>query len=261
MTAMGTLSTSQDLSSQASTLTLEMLLHDLTAPVRHIEFFVDQLRASLVAPTVEQAAWIHRIVANLATERTLLQDSRLLLSFERHPVVAWDQPVRVNVLLADLASSFRSDVEKRGLILNLDLCDDVEVVVDPKAVARVIANLVGNALKATAPGGTITIRSRIEGNQVVFDVADTGAGFTMEEATKLSGGWDDFDRGVNPPGMWGGLGLLICHSIVRKYGGRLGLASDGPGKGSTFSFGVRLAESSPNVPGALGAQPLRLVLS
>ena len=231
---------------QFSTLTLEMLLHDLSAPTRHIEFFIGRLKDSLPNPTAEQASWMNRIAENLATERTLLQDSRLLLSSERQPVVDWDQPARVHSLINDVASSFRPDFEKKGLVLRLDLRDDIEIMVDPKALSRVIANLLGNAMKATPPGGTITVGSRLEGETLVFRVSDTGGGFTQEQAAVLSRGWDDFDRGVNPPGLWGGLGLLICHSIVLRYGGILSLASEGPGRGSTFSFGIKVAPLPPN---------------
>lgn len=227
--------------SHFSTLTLEMLLHDLSAPLRHVEFFIGRLTDSLPNPSAEQASWMHRIAENLATERTLLQDSRLLLSSERQPVVDWDRPARVHSLIREVASSFRADLDKKGIVLRLELRDDIEIMVDPQALSRVIANLLGNAMKTTPPGGTITVGSRLEGETVVFRVSDTGGGFTREQAAVLSRGWDDFDRGVNPPGLWGGLGLLICHSIVLRYGGILHLASDGSGRGSTFSFGIRVA--------------------
>ena len=218
-----------------------MLLHDLGAPMRHIDFFIGRLTDSLPSPTAEQASWLDRIAENLATGRTLLQDSRLLLSADRQPVVDRERPARVHALINDVASSFRSDFGKKGLVLELDLGDDIEIMVDPQALGRVIANLLGNAMKATPPGGKITVGSRLEGETLVFRVSDTGGGFTREQAAVLSRGWDDFDRGLNPPGLWGGLGLLICHSIVLRYGGILSLASDGSGRGSTFSFGIRVA--------------------
>lgn len=227
--------------SESSTLTLEMLLHDLSAPVRHIGFFVGELVKSLPDLTPQQAEIFHRIEENLATERTLLQDSRLLLSYERHPVIVWERPVHVNALLEEIASSFRPDFEKRGLTLRLDLPDDTEILVDPKALSRVISNLLGNALKATPPGGIVIIGARLQAGQMMFSVSDTGGGFTAKQAAGVSRAWADFDLGINPPEVWGGLGLLICHSIVAKYGGHLILVSDGLGRGSTFSFGIRVA--------------------
>lgn len=228
-----------------STLALEMLLHDLSAPVRHIGFFTDQLADSIPSPTPEQKGWLLRIRENLETERALLMDSRLLLSVERHPAVERGDPVRVNALLEEVAASFDPEFRLHGVELLREFADDAPVIVDPKALCRVVSNLLGNALKATPRGGVIRLTSRLEGAFMMFRVSDTGDGFTRKQAAGISRGWDAFDRGVNPPEIWGGLGLLICHTIVLRYGGQLSLVSGGAQKGATFSFGIPAAPAEP----------------
>jgi signal transduction histidine kinase len=98
---------------------------------------------------------------------------------------------------------------------------------------QVVANLVGNAVKYTPDGGSVTVSLSRSGDEVVLQVADTGIGISAEDQEQL---FTEFFRSNNPqavaqPGT--GLGLTIVARIVARHGGRLHLTSE-LGAGSTF---------------------------
>jgi signal transduction histidine kinase len=106
-----------------------------------------------------------------------------------------------------------------------------------------MTNLIGNAIKFTDPGGTITIetdlimgkRSRDEDGLIKICVSDTGIGVAKEEEEiifeKFMQGGDNLKN--KPKGT--GLGLAICKNIIIHYGGNIWVES-APGKGSKFYF-------------------------
>lgn len=110
---------------------------------------------------------------------------------------------------------------------------------DPSRIKQVLLNLLTNAAAATADRGRIDVTGRNQRDAVVIEVTDDGKG--MDEAT-LDRVFEPFytdRRGANEPGT--GLGLSISHAIVTDHAGSLTAASDGPGRGSTFT--IRLPRS------------------
>ena len=94
-----------------------------------------------------------------------------------------------------------------------------------------IHNLLQNALKFTAPGDTIEIRSFEDGSEVVIEVADTGPGIPEEEVPHV---WEELYRGKGARGVVGsGLGLALVRSIVIRHGGNVNLRSRS-GQGTVF---------------------------
>ena len=100
---------------------------------------------------------------------------------------------------------------------------------------QVLNNLIGNAVKFSAPGGRIVVRVGEEGRFLHTSVADSGPGIPAAELSAL---FRPFYRGSAPlpPGERStGLGLPIARRIVEAHGGRIGVESD-VGRGSTFWF-------------------------
>ncbi|MEI6659938.1 MAG: ATP-binding protein [bacterium] len=140
--------------------------------------------------------------------------------------------------LAEVATSIAKDLsiiaEKRGLKLTYDTDPDVKCMVegDTDKIRQVVLNLVDNSIKYTKTGG-IEVTVRRKGDKVRFAVKDTGMGMTPEIKATL---FQKFARGegqkMNTSGS--GLGLYLAKEIVEAHKGRVGVDSDGPGKGSTF---------------------------
>jgi PAS domain S-box-containing protein len=114
------------------------------------------------------------------------------------------------------------------------------VLADPDRMERVAMNLISNALKYARPGTAVIVRVTPCGSEVVTSVIDQGAGIPPEELPHL---FQRFRRTQESyrqtEGL--GLGLYISKGLVEAHGGRIWATSE-PGKGSTFSFALPIAE-------------------
>jgi signal transduction histidine kinase len=136
-------------------------------------------------------------------------------------------------------------MERRPEPVQLDLpAGPVHVLGDAVRLAQVVSNLLTNAAKFTRPEGRIDIRLRCAGGAAELAVRDHGAGIS---AALLPHVFDLFlqgeqalDRGAG--GL--GLGLAIVKTLVQMHGGSVSAASDGPGRGSTFTVRLPLHDSA-----------------
>ncbi len=131
-----------------------------------------------------------------------------------------------------------------GVVQRLGAHDRVHVAItgrglfiegDRARIERVVANLVGNALKYSAPGTPIEVTVDAGGEEVVVSVRDQGKGIPGEELPQL---FDRFYRARRPSGIKGsGLGLYIASLVTQAHGGWIRATSE-VGVGSTFTFGL-----------------------
>ena len=165
---------------------------------------------------------------------TLLDFSRL----EAGRMQATFAPTDLAALTTELASTFRSTLEKAGLFLDVDCPRLPEpVYVDGSAWEKVVFNLLSNAFKFTL-AGRITVRQRMESDFVVLSVSDTGVGIPESEQDKV------FDRFHRIEGSAGrthegtGIGLALVQELAKIHGGTARLEST-PGTGTTVTVTLR----------------------
>jgi signal transduction histidine kinase len=121
----------------------------------------------------------------------------------------------------------------KGLQLKSELPTDLYAVfVDRHRILQVFANLIGNAIKFTPSGGTITVRAEQFEEDIQFSVEDTGPGIPKEEIPHL---FDRFWQARKTARLGTGLGLFIVKGIVEGHGGRIWVESE-LGVGSRFHF-------------------------
>ena len=169
---------------------------------------------------------------------SLLDFSRL----EAGKVRAFYEPVNLSAYTADLASTFRSAMERAGLEFEVD-CPPLPqpVYVDREMWEKVVLNLLSNAFKFTLSGRvTLRLRSADDGS-ALLQVEDTGVGVPAHEIPRL------FDRFHRVEGTHGrthegsGIGLALVQELVRLHGGSIEVRSE-VNAGTTFS--VRLPYGS-----------------
>jgi signal transduction histidine kinase len=116
------------------------------------------------------------------------------------------------------------------------------VRVDEGRILQVFANLIGNALKFTPPGGIITVGARAgTDNDVIFFVRDNGPGIADPDRSHVF----EWRWQARPDERCGsGLGLAICRGIVEAHGGTIAVDTR-LGQGSTFSFTLPIADPPP----------------
>lgn len=145
----------------------------------------------------------------------------------------------LEVLTRDLASTFRSAMERANLAFTVE-CDELGelVYVDREMWEKIVLNLLSNAFKFTLRG-SVTVRLRREATHAVLEIADTGVGVPVHELPRL---FDRFYRVEGTPGRTqegSGIGLALVQELVKLHGGAVGAMSE-LGSGSTFRVSVPL---------------------
>lgn len=200
------------------------------------------------SPEREELALIHRNALRLLRLVNTLLDFSRLEANRIHPAY---QQTDLALLTQELASTFRSAVERGGLTLSVDTSAFNETVyVDPEMWEKIVLNLLSNALKFTHQG-RITLRLAVVDQMAELTVSDTGIGIEPDEIPYL---FDRFHRvaGAQGRSMEGtGIGLAMVRELVKLHGGSVSVES-GYGKGSTFT--VRLPLGTDHIPaGQIGA--------
>jgi signal transduction histidine kinase len=207
------------------------LAHDLKNPLFPLQLTVENLvRARQLSP--EQFEEVFR-----ESSRTLLAEIANLKGivgkfseFSKMPQPKL-QAVQVNEVIRGVMQLFQAQLEAPGrakIRCELELDPHLETVAaDAELLHRAISNLVLNAMDAMPEGGTLSLRARSEGGNVVIEVADTGAGLTAEECERI------FTPYYTSKAHGTGLGLAIVQSVVSDHGGRIRVQS-ARGRGSMF---------------------------
>ncbi len=107
-------------------------------------------------------------------------------------------------------------------------------MVDPVLVEQALTNILENAGKYAPAGSVVTVSVEARGDRVAISVADEGPGLSPGEAEDIFGRFYRGDQGRTIAGS--GLGLSIARGFVEACGGTVTVASDGPGRGTTFTL-------------------------
>jgi signal transduction histidine kinase len=151
------------------------------------------------------------------------------------------EPVLRAVLAANEAAARRKDI-----VLELELAGGLPHVHGSAIrLEQAVANLLGNALKFTPPGGVVRVRAAREDGWLVVTVADSGPGIPEALQGRLFRKFSTL--GEHRMNEGNGLGLAIVKSLVEAHGGRVSVRSE-VGKGSVFGFALPVA--GPDAPGA-----------
>jgi signal transduction histidine kinase len=151
----------------------------------------------------------------------------------------------VHEVVETARTSLRSLAAEKGLEFTAQVQADIPLAYgDGKRITQCVTNLVGNALKFTKEGG-VTIRARLEGDRVVYSVADTGIGIPNDQLDHIFGEFRQVDSSISREFGGTGLGLSITKTFVELHGGHIWVESE-PGRGSTFHFAIplRVAEAT-----------------
>ncbi|MFL6203660.1 MAG: ATP-binding protein [Thermoanaerobaculia bacterium] len=145
-------------------------------------------------------------------------------------------------LIQAAADEFRPSYQRHGVKLAVEEAPELpRVLADAERIRLVLGFLLDNALAATKPGGSVTVRAGVDGERVRFAVTDTGCGIPEQHQGRL------FERFYQVPGSEdrgrAGLGLSIARDIVQSHGGEIRLESQ-EGRGTTVGFTLPAARSA-----------------
>ncbi|BDG02079.1 sensor histidine kinase [Anaeromyxobacter oryzae] len=227
---------------------LAFVSHDLRNPLSTVLLGAGRL-ATLDVPgrdgeRVRSAAdQIRRAVDRM---RRLIGDLLDATAVESGQLSVLPRPEAPARLAADAVEAFGASAREKGLVLSAEAAQGLPPVrADHDRILQVLGNLVSNAIKVSAPGRSVRVSASLDGEAVVFRVADEGPGIAEEDRPHL---FQPYRRGATAGYRGTGLGLAIARGIVEAHGGRIWVES-APGSGATFSFTLPLAgEGDDEVP-------------
>jgi len=216
---------------------LGVVAHDLRNPLG-VAGSVLQMLAEFEMPVKQRETLLATGTRAIKQMNRLIGDLLDVMRMEAGRLVLELEDVTAASALAAAEEGARHLAADKHVALTVDETDtSLRLRADRGRLGQVLGNLVSNAIKFTPAGGRVTLRARRDGNEVIFEVADTGAGVSPENQSHL---FDRFwqARGSDRRGV--GLGLAIVRGIVEAHGGRVWVLST-VGHGSRFFVALPVA--------------------
>ena len=211
--------------------------HDLRSPLASIQGYLETIvhKEPSIKPE-ERTKYYEIVLRNTKKLGNLVEELFELSKFDAKDVQPAMEQVSMEELVQDLVQQFNPIAEQKGILLKAVLPNETInlVYAEIALMERAKSNLIDNALKHTPKGGTVSIITSNEKNNVSFTISDTGEGISEENVQRI------FDRfyQVDPSrtvGSGAGLGLSIAQKILELHGAELSVKS-GQGYGTSFSF-------------------------
>lgn len=210
--------------------------HELKTPIAMLQGYSEAILDD-VAQDKEEIKALTRIIHDEALrmgklvsellDMARIQSGQLKLQIQETDIVG----VCVHVL-----NKFAKMADESRVQLNLSQETPIPPIeADADRIEQVLTNLVDNALRHTPDGGTITVRLRALGDEVLVEVEDTGVGIPMEDLPFVFERFYKIDKARTRGKTGTGLGLAIVKNIIEAHGGMI-TAKSQVGKGTTFSI-------------------------
>jgi two-component system, sensor histidine kinase ChiS len=217
--------------------------HELRTPLTMILAPIEELIGKRGQQLPKDAAYMLDVA--LVNGRRLLDLINRLLEFSKleagHARLNL-APVSVQELIEELITSARPLAHQREIDLKVELDSSLPVIgADADKMDSIITNLLSNALKFTPAGGTVTIKSRRDGDRIRVDVSDSGIGIAPEDHAKVFERFVQIDGSTARRYSGTGLGLSLVKELVELHGGEIHIESEA-GKGATFWFWLPITE-------------------
>ncbi|MBN1120653.1 MAG: GAF domain-containing sensor histidine kinase [Anaerolineae bacterium] len=221
---------------------VRMVTHELRSPVGGAQSLLRTLLRGMAGDLTEQQQdLLGRLEVRLDLLLDLIND---LLALAESKTVGQREPLKripLQPVLGDVIKSMQVEADSKKVSLAYDAPFEIfAVLATEEGLVRVFRNLIGNAIKYTPSGGSVTVRVVERPSGAVISVADTGIGIPKEEISLL---WNDFFRASNARRSkvsGTGLGLSIVKQLIDHFGGSVSVHSI-EGEGTTFKVTLQIA--------------------
>jgi signal transduction histidine kinase len=216
---------------------LSHVSHELRSPLTAVYLLVTVVRDAL-GPRLdaEHREYLEVAVRNLKQLGAMIDDLLEATRVETGHMRVEQRRTSLEPIIADVLDTLRVTAVEHGVTLAADVNWNLPAVyADADRVRQVLVNLVDNAIKWTPSGGTISVASMDDGDEIRVAVTDTGCGMADEHRDHIFDRLYQIEHGPQTSRSGLGLGLYICKQIVERHGGQIRTES-ALGQGSTFSF-------------------------
>jgi two-component system sensor histidine kinase BaeS len=203
--------------------------HELRTPVAILQAGHEALLDGVTEPSPEELGSLRDEVLRLAR---MVDDLQTMAAADAAVLQVTREPHDLAAIAGSAADSLVRRFETAEVTLDRQLAP-APVLADERWMHQVVTNLLGNALKFTPAGGTVTISTRQDGPSAVLEVADTGVGIPADELPRI---FERFWRGQGAAQTSGsGIGLAIASELAWAHGGTLTAVSQ-PGEGTRLTL-------------------------
>jgi heavy metal sensor kinase len=219
--------------------------HELRTPVTVIRSITE---VALEGPlNLEECVGALRDI-NAEAERLgqLINDLLVLARADEEQMPLDCEPVRLDLLISDVAATMRPLATERGIALQVRTLEPTTVSGDTAQLIQVFVSLVDNALTYTNAGGTVTLGVEVRGARACVTVRDTGIGIAEEDIPSIFERFYRADPARSRAAAGSGLGLSIAHQVIQAHSGSIDVESQ-VGQGSTFTVTLPLASTNPTL--------------
>jgi signal transduction histidine kinase len=215
-----------------------IIAHDLRSPftvlLGNTELIEEQFESLSVEELRALASGIRKSATGLFR---LLQDLLVWAQIQLGTIEHRPQRLVLQEVVGSVIDLLTDNAARKNISIHAAIGAETAVYADSGMLSSVLHNLLANAIKFTPVGGRIDVTARDVATTTEVTVADTGIGITPEAMEKLF----RLGSATSTPGTAGetgtGLGLILCHDLVGKNGGRLSVRSQA-GRGSSFTFSL-----------------------
>lgn len=227
---------------------LASMSHEIRTPLNGVLGMADLLQNTTLDET--QQIFVKTIRDSGKMLLTVINDILDFSKVEAGKMTLTEQPFDLSDIVEETIAPFRASSHRNiALVVSIAPETPINLLGDATRLQQIMGNLLGNAFKFTE-SGTVSVRIEPEtvddqSARLLFHIADTGIGIDPSDQARLFQPFTQVDR-TKRRYSGTGLGLIICQRLVQMMDGDIHLSST-PGKGSTFTFSVRLK---------VGQQPL-----
>jgi two-component system phosphate regulon sensor histidine kinase PhoR len=223
--------------------------HELRTPITAIRGYAETLQGGALADPANAPKMVEIIHRQSERLSELVEDLLELSRIEGRLFQLAAQPVDLALAAQRAAEAVRPKAAARNVTINLEVPPGMTALADERGVEQVLINLMDNAVKFTAPQGSVTVFARSGAGGVVISVRDTGAGIEQKHLARVFERFYRVDKGRSRDMGGTGLGLSIVKHLATAMHGDVRVES-ALGKGSTFFVELPFVPASGKAPPA-----------
>jgi PAS domain S-box-containing protein len=225
---------------------ISILSHDLKSPFNSILGFSEVLTEDIRKLNTDEIEDIAKNI-NKSARNTLylLEDLLAWAMMQQGKIIFKPQKLSLADICKNILEILNPNAVAKNITINYYIADRIKVFADIDMIKTVLRNLVSNALKFTNNGGTISVSSEENSENVTISISDNGVGIKAENIKKLFNISEVITTKGTAEETGTGLGLLLCKEFVEKHGGKIWVESE-VGKGSEFKFTLPISTSRAN---------------
>jgi len=217
-----------------------IISHDLKSPLGSVISFSNLITDEFDELSQDEIKKFTHIIKNSAELTLELLDDILNWSRAQTGKISFRPAfININQIINDMIKIMSNQAAKKDIQISTNTNCSGKIWGDKNIIETILRNLLGNSVKFTKPGGSISVQCSENGidsaSKCIISVVDNGIGMSQKKVDRLFVINDDLSQKGTAGEKGTGLGLLLCKELVQIHGGKI-FAESKPGKGSNISF-------------------------